>query len=43
MHGTMIEREVGIYATNLANETQVHEHQCVEKMENYVMTCSIYR
>jgi hypothetical protein len=35
MHGTRIEREVEIYATNLANETQVQEHQCIEKMEKF--------
>jgi hypothetical protein len=35
MHGTTIEKDVDIYAANVANETQVHEHQCIKKMEEF--------
>jgi hypothetical protein len=36
MRGTRIEKEVEIYAKNLANKTQVHEHQCKE-MRMYII------
>jgi hypothetical protein len=34
MHGTRIEKEVDICATNLANKNRVHEHQCKEVEKN---------
>jgi hypothetical protein len=37
VHGTRIEREVEIYATN-----QVHEHQCMELNGEFVKTNSAY-
>jgi hypothetical protein len=35
MRGTRIEKEIEIYATNLAKKYQAHEHQCIEKMEKF--------
>jgi hypothetical protein len=34
--GYRIEREVEMYATNIAKNNQVHEHQCIELNGEFV-------
>jgi hypothetical protein len=41
MRGTKMEKEVQIYATNLANKTKCNSNN--EKMEKIGKTCSFYR
>jgi hypothetical protein len=41
MRGTRIEKEVEIYATNLANKTKCMSSNVQEKMEKCVNTCML--
>jgi hypothetical protein len=43
MRGTRIEKEVEIYATNLANKTKYMSTNAKKWKKNFVKTYSIYR